>query len=370
MQDKKPPSFLCVHQGFELYGSDRMFIHSLRAIKQAWPESPITAHLPKKGPISIEVSKYADQIVYGDLWVLRRADLSWRNWRKLMEVPMALINSWRLLRCHDVIYINTIVVFSYLFLVRFTRKPCFLHVHEFVRGAWGKMLYWLAKFSKANAIVNSNATAKLFPGIKAEVVLNCTCTMQDHRPMPHSTLNLLLLGRINRWKGHALTLEALKILHNRQFDHVRLRFMGSVFCDQSYYKHNLLSKVQQFHIDGLVEFIDFGDPQSSYEWADIVLVPSTDPEPFGLVAIEAMARKIPVIAARHGGLLDIVVNDQTGRLFTPSDAKDLADQIQFYIKNPDRLQIDGGHGYQRFLDLFQEKAYNDKLIGVIKRYVV
>ena len=62
-----------------------------------------------------------------------------------------------------------------------------------------------------------------------------------------------------------------------------------------------------------------------YNIADVSIVPSRR-EPFGLVALEAMACGIPVIATNQGGLPDFV-NDSVGALVEPENAKDLADTI-------------------------------------------
>ena len=59
-----------------------------------------------------------------------------------------------------------------------------------------------------------------------------------------------------------------------------------------------------------------------YNIADIDLVPSRR-EPFGLVAVEAMACGTPVVATNQGGLPDFV-NDSVGALVNPEDAADLA----------------------------------------------
>ena len=58
--------------------------------------------------------------------------------------------------------------------------------------------------------------------------------------------------------------------------------------------------------------------------ADICAVPSVWEEPFGLVAVEAMACERPVCASRVGGLQDIVVDGETGLLVAPGDAEALA----------------------------------------------
>ena len=69
-----------------------------------------------------------------------------------------------------------------------------------------------------------------------------------------------------------------------------------------------------------VQVHDFTDDVARfYAAADILVVPSREPEPFGRVATEAMAAALPVIAADHGGLSEIVLHDETGLLVPPND---------------------------------------------------
>lgn len=70
-----------------------------------------------------------------------------------------------------------------------------------------------------------------------------------------------------------------------------------------------------------------------YEAADIVVVPSVWDEPFGMVAVEAMAVGRPVCASRVGGLQHIVDHTMTGFLFGRSDHKELAKQLSLLLDN-------------------------------------
>lgn len=67
--------------------------------------------------------------------------------------------------------------------------------------------------------------------------------------------------------------------------------------------------------------------------ADVALVPSLY-EPFGLVALEAMSLGTPVVAARTGGLADIVEDGRTGLTFTPGDPASLADALVATLQDP------------------------------------
>lgn len=70
-----------------------------------------------------------------------------------------------------------------------------------------------------------------------------------------------------------------------------------------------------------------------YARADIVAVPSVWEEPFGLVAVEAMACARPVCASAGGGLLDIVRHGETGFHFAPGNAAELAKELDILLDN-------------------------------------
>jgi glycosyltransferase involved in cell wall biosynthesis len=72
-----------------------------------------------------------------------------------------------------------------------------------------------------------------------------------------------------------------------------------------------------------------------YRQADIVVAPSVWDEPFGLVALEAMATGRPVCASRVGGLQQLVRHLETGFLFPRGDASELARQLALLLDNPE-----------------------------------
>ena len=77
-----------------------------------------------------------------------------------------------------------------------------------------------------------------------------------------------------------------------------------------------------------------------YHQSDICVVPSLWEEPFGLVALEAMATGRPVCASRVGGLQEIVVHKETGFLFDAGDTAELAKQLDILLDNGDlRLRM-------------------------------
>ena len=98
-----------------------------------------------------------------------------------------------------------------------------------------------------------------------------------------------------------------------------------------------------------------------YGEADICVFPSVWPEPFGRVAVAAMAAGKPVITSRIGGLKDIVVDGKTGFLVKPGDADELAEKINILLDSPKLRDSMGKNGRER-----AERLYNwDR---IIKKY--
>jgi glycosyltransferase involved in cell wall biosynthesis len=147
---------------------------------------------------------------------------------------------------------------------------------------------------------------------------------------------------------------------------VNVRLVGSVFGDQTHFTDELVRLIAEQGLSDVVEMFPFtADPYPHYFWADVVVVPSTKPEPFGLVAIEAMAAGRSVIAANHGGLPEIVVDGVTGSLVVPGSVESLAAAIVSYIEDPARLTTEGDAGRERFANQFEESHYKLKITNII-----
>ena len=84
----------CVHQGYELYGSDRCFIETVRAMRAAHPRAEIDVVLPQAGPIVAALEPYASRIVIEPLWILRRKNLPRLATLGMMALPGAAVLNW------------------------------------------------------------------------------------------------------------------------------------------------------------------------------------------------------------------------------------------------------------------------------------
>jgi glycosyltransferase involved in cell wall biosynthesis len=176
----------------------------------------------------------------------------------------------------------------------------------------------------------------------------------------------LLIGRFNSWKGQKVLLQGVAQLPTELRMRLSVRLVGSVFADQRHFLDELARFIADERLEGTVQICPFSqDPAEHYAWADVVAVPSVKPEPFGLVAIEAMAVARCVIAAGHGGVTEIVVDGVTGSLVTPGSSDSLAAALAQYIRNPQRAASEGRAGKERFEHEFEESRYKRKIADLV-----
>jgi glycosyltransferase involved in cell wall biosynthesis len=364
----------CVHQGYELYGSDRSFAESVRAIRGAYPDADIEVVLPRRGPILDLLTGIASRIVFEPIWVLRRRNLAKLATVGLMRLPFALARAARRFRRSDLVYINTSVIADHLLAARWFPGKAIIHVHEIPEGASLALLRRLVRRSRAEIIFNSMATRAAFalpPAMRTHVIYNGIAGPPAVEPIGYDgkrPLRVLMLGRINRIKGQEVLLEALRRLpdlHRR----IEVRMVGSAFEDTAK-DLALPALVREAGLSGIVAVSPFTpDPDQHLRWADVVVVPSRRPESLGRVAIEAMAYGRPPIVSDIGGLREIVEHDRTGWLVPPDRPDALAARLRAIIETPACLQERAGPARRHYEAEFSEAAAAKALSAVVATMV-
>jgi glycosyltransferase involved in cell wall biosynthesis len=373
-----PLRILFVHQGYELYGSDRVLIQSVDAVARRLPGAKITVLLPSAGDLQSALLSIVDDVRVVNLSVLRKASVNRIRLRDIGQFIKRVSEARRLMLTYDVTYINTVLVMDYMVAASIVRIPRIIHVHEIPSGVAALFFSGLAILSRALIIFNSEATRRSFklPFWQSSAVVwnGVASPSQLQSRSEDSRLRLLMIGRINSWKGQELLLRAVASLTADQRRRLIVRVVGSVFADQKHFVDKLQSVIAEEGLGEVVEMRSFtSDQYEHYSWADVVVVPSIKPEPFGLVAIEAMAAGCSVIAANHGGLSEIVVDGVTGSFVEPGSIQSLAHAIGGYIDNPARAKAEGDAGRKRFLVEFEEEHYKvaigDIVAGLCKQNI-
>jgi glycosyltransferase involved in cell wall biosynthesis len=135
---------------------------------------------------------------------------------------------------------------------------------------------------------------------------------------------VMLPGRLTRWKGGALLLQAMAALPAKD--------AVCVFVGNGSFGRSLETLAAELGLTGRVRLAGHCDDMpAALMLADVVVCPSLEPEPFGRTVIEAQAMGRPVIAADHGGAAETVVDGETGWRIPPGDGAALAEVIAYAI---------------------------------------
>jgi glycosyltransferase involved in cell wall biosynthesis len=139
--------------------------------------------------------------------------------------------------------------------------------------------------------------------------------------LPDGAPMVLLPGRITRWKGQAVLVDAMARL--RRHDAVAVLLGDAQGRDK--FRAELEAQVATLGLTGRVFLRPHAaDMPAVLMLASAVVSASTDPEAFGRVVIEGQVMGRPVVATDHGGAKETVVPGETGLLVPPGDAAALA----------------------------------------------
>lgn len=157
-------------------------------------------------------------------------------------------------------------------------------------------------------------------------------------------------ARMDVWKGFEDFIDAAAIVHASRPD-ARFVIAGGAIEGLAEYERELKARAQARGLEGVLHFAGwrYGPDlmPAFHQGIDVLVLPSREPEPFGLVVLEAMASGKPVIATAQGGPIEIVRDRETGLLVTPRDPQAMARAVLDLIADPARIAAYGLAGRAR-----------------------
>jgi len=180
---------------------------------------------------------------------------------------------------------------------------------------------------KAIQVIHRGVDLDVFDPVKVSqhriVRLSETLNLPDDGPV------VMLPARATEWKGHAPLIEAVARLEAKD---VTLLLLGAG-DGHSRFIERLRALAIKTGLDGRLRIASGTDDMpAALMLADVVAMPSTVPEPFGRVALEAQAMGRPVVAFKHGGAIESIQEGETGWLAEPNNVEDLARCLQLALK--------------------------------------
>jgi len=165
-------------------------------------------------------------------------------------------------------------------------------------------------------------------------------------------------GKLAHFKGVDVLLEAARLYEGEHPGEIMTLIAGD-----GELTNQLKEQAEKYMLKGVrfMGHLDVSQLRGLYSTADVCVVPSRR-EPFGLVAIEALACGAPVIATNQGGLPDII-NDDVGALVKVDDAFGLSVAIQNELYRPDREER-GLRAAKYAFDNYTQDSLMDTLIEI------
>lgn len=174
----------------------------------------------------------------------------------------------------------------------------------------------------------------------------------------NNIFNILFVGLICESKGILLVVEAAKILkaNNIKF---KLTIVGDFISND--FKILLFGLIDQYN---LISFVNFrgvllgNDKFIEYLEADVFCFPSFfESESFGIVAVEAMQFKVPVIISKWRGLSSLIEDGVEGLFLNSYEPQELVDKITYLINHPDERARMGANGRLRYLKYYTSDIF-------------
>jgi glycosyltransferase involved in cell wall biosynthesis len=170
-----------------------------------------------------------------------------------------------------------------------------------------------------------------------------------------------LVGRLQPWKGQDRLLEAHALLRERGHALHTLIVGGDSYGLSPRYAESLAGLVSALGLAQAVTMTGEVPDAGPYIQQMDVLVNASDPEPFGIVLLEAMARGVAVVAVNSGGPSEFIEDHRTGLLARSGEPAALADALEPLLASPAlRAQL-AKAGRERYMREFTDAAMRERL---------
>lgn len=256
---------------------------------------------------------------------------------------------------------------------RLANVPLVWHVRDFLPvGFFRQLFITLAYLLATKIIVNSKAVGEIFKsrqknlGGKVEMVYNAIdldlydpdVKVDGFREEFNIGMNFALIGfigRIHPEKGVEYLIragsEVVKVVPE-----VRFLIVGDTALGEEEYQRRMRDLSVELGLANKILFLGYRKEVVKVIAAlDILVLPSLR-EPFGLVSLEAMAMKKPVVATNTGGSPEVVVDGKTGLLVPPRDPYALSSAIIRLLKDKELVRRMGIAGRERVIHFFSPES--------------
>jgi glycosyltransferase involved in cell wall biosynthesis len=369
-------NILMLHSSSDMYGASKIFLQSIKALQQAGHS--VVVVLSESGPLLAEVESLGVEVYVHKLGILRRKYYNLRGLvnraktlNKVKKYLEGLIKEKNITH----MYSNTSAVLAGALISSKYQVQHIWHLHEIIlTPKW--FVKWIGKIINKNAhqvvvvsaavkenwitSINQEKIRLIHNGIDYLPFLQEQNTIHQSCNLPTDKIIIGMVGRINHWKGQGYFLEMAHHLV-KTHDHLHFVIVGDAYPGTEDFVKDMKIKIEQLELSDRVSFLGFRkDIPAVLKSLDIFVLPSTLPDPFPTVILEAMASEIPVVATAHGGSIEMIEDGKTGCLIPWDNALEGAKKISYIITDNNLRSEMGKMGRERVLEMFSTQAFDMK----------
>jgi glycosyltransferase involved in cell wall biosynthesis len=328
------PTLLLVVHSTALGGAERCALAEAKRLSRSYdlviaaPEGPLRADFAACGRL-VDGPRLLP--IWGD---------SARRWGiQIIRTAFDTLRFARLIRRENVatVVCNSSCTLSPVAAGWLRRRPVVLHLRDSLKSRLGRPLVRLEGRLASTVIAVSEELAMLCGSSGARVVvIPDAIVIPDDRRSQHGfgrLLRLGVIGPIDRGKGQDLAVRALPMLVASGL-RVELHLVGRE--PDPVYASELRATARALGVEGAVRFHgELRDLEPIYAKLDILVLPSRR-EALGLVVLEALARRLPVVASAVGSVPKLLLDGEAGLLVEPDDPSALAAGVISLRADPNR----------------------------------
>ena len=369
---------LLLHSSNDMYGASRIVLQVIDILIKAKYE--VFVILPYEGVLNkIITDKGASCSVY-NLGVFRKKYMNLKGlYNRFLKIKKAknhianYIDKQRI----DLLYTSTSVIISGGLAAKKSGIPSISHVHEIPTS---NKLYeifsglFLRYFSKT-VIVVSNSVAKHWqPYLKRNqlfkvyngIIFPFTNASFKTKSKTVQNITVTSIARLIPYKGHKYFIEVAKELIKLN-DQYQFLIVGDTFSGYESYEEELKILVSENDLHQNIHFLGYrSDVQAILAKTDLFFHPSIAPDPLPTVLFEAIKMKVPLVATKLGGAVEILDNGNCGLLVPHNNEIIAADLINDYFENEKLKRLNIEKAIEHSNKHFSPKQFNKNILDTFK----
>ena len=369
---------LLLHSSNDMYGASRIVLQVIDVLIKANYEVHVI--LPYKGVLNkIITEKGASCSIY-NLGVFRKKYMNLRGLlnrsvkiKKAKNHIVNYINNHRI----DLLYTSTSVIISGGLAAKKSGIPSISHIHEIPTGNKVYEIFsglFLRYFSKKVIVVSNSVANHWNPYLKRNqltrvyngIIFSDKKTIYNTERNIARNITVTSIARLIPYKGHKYFINVAKELFkiNKQYQFL---IVGDTFPGYESYENELKVLVSESDLNHKIQFLGYRtDIEAILDKSDLFFHPSILPDPLPTVLFEAIKMKVPAVATKLGGSVEILDNGNCGLLVPHNDAKKVAGLINDYFEDEKLKTVNIEKAIEHTNKHFSPTHFNNNILDIFK----